>query len=118
MDAILNRRTFSKIALGLGAASLPAARAQAPRKVKIGHTCITWVLMDRSSGPAGPGSAPGTARRGGGIQTDPAVIGQTIEEIAGLGFYGVEFFGQNLEGMVGPAARQISAAPDLRVWGA
>jgi inosose dehydratase len=94
MDATLNRRTFSKIALGCGAASLPAAGAETQRNVKIGHTCITWVLMEHSSGPAGSG-----ARRGGGIQTIPAVIDQTIEEIAGLGFYGVEFFGQNLEAM-------------------
>lgn len=95
MDAIMNRRSFSKIALGLGAASLPAARAQSRRKVKVGHTCITWVLMDHSSGAAGPAGA----RRGGGIQTIPEVIDQTVQEIAGLGFYGVEFFGQNLEAM-------------------
>jgi inosose dehydratase len=94
MGATLNRRTFSKIALGLGAASLPEARAQSQRKVKIGHTCITWVLMERSSA-----AGPGGARRGGGIQTVPEVIDQTVEEIAGLGFYGVEFFGQNLEAM-------------------
>src|SRR5581483_2970727 len=69
MTRELNRRDFSRL-LGSGAAAATFATATAPvRKIRIGHTGITW----------GNDSA------------------QAIEDIAALGYYGFETFGNVLE---------------------
>jgi inosose dehydratase len=70
MSASLNRRTFAKsFAVGLGAISQLHLAAQS-RRLKIGHTGITW------------------GRSG---------IEQAIQDIAGLGYHGFETFGNVLE---------------------
>jgi inosose dehydratase len=70
MSASLNRRTFAKsFAFGLGAVSQMHLAAQS-RRLKIGHTGITW------------------GRSG---------IEQAIQDIAGLGYHGFETFGNVLE---------------------
>jgi inosose dehydratase len=67
----MNRRQFAKaVALGSGAASITGALAQKARKLKIGHTGITW-------GYEGPE--------------------QAIHDIASLGFWGFETFGNTIE---------------------
>ena len=70
----MNRRTFTKtLALGLAAASLPAVHAQSKtRRLKCGHTGITW------------GFAPADAEK-------------AIADVASLGFHGYESFGNVLE---------------------
>jgi inosose dehydratase len=74
----LDRRQFSKtLALGLGAAALPLTHAQAKRTIRIGHTGIN-------------GANP--------LAEAPA-IEQTMQEIASLGYYGLELFGTNLQAM-------------------
>lgn len=91
----LNRRDFAKtVALGVGAASTAAAQGQsmpanklasnpdgapaagspdqAPRRLKVGHTGITW------------GYAPADAPK-------------AIDDVGGLGYWGIESFGSILE---------------------
>ncbi len=73
---LMNRRDFSKaLAIGLGAAAAPGSLlAQQPpaRKLKVGHTGITW------------GFAPTDAE-------------QAIKDVASLGYHGYESFGNVLE---------------------
>ncbi len=64
-----SRREFAKAAgLGLAASTLLLGQGAPPRRLKIGHTGITW------RGPA-----------------------EAITDIAGLGYYGFEPFGNVLE---------------------
>ncbi|RPI09488.1 MAG: sugar phosphate isomerase/epimerase, partial [Acidobacteriales bacterium] len=78
MKATLNRREFSKsIALGLSAAAVPALAAT-ERKIKIGHTCITWGTFPRA-------------------QTF-ATLETAMKDIAETGFWGFETFPEVLEG--------------------
>jgi inosose dehydratase len=69
-----NRRDFTKtLALGLAASAVPELRAQTrARKLKIGHTGITW-----------------------GFQ--PQNAEQAIKDVAALGYHGYESFGNVLE---------------------
>jgi inosose dehydratase len=74
MAGTMNRREFTRtLTVGLGAASVSGLRAQTPtRKLKIGHTGITW------------GFAPRDAE-------------QAIKDVASLGYHGYESFGNVLE---------------------
>ncbi len=68
-----DRRTFTKLlAAGIAAASVPALAAQKPRRLKAGHTGITWGFS-------------------------PADAEQAIADVASLGFHGYESFGNVLE---------------------
>jgi inosose dehydratase len=69
----MNRRNFAKtIAAGLGATALPGAAA---RKLKIGHTCLTW------------NAAPRT----------PENLEEAVRDISELGFHSWETFAEVLE---------------------
>jgi inosose dehydratase len=69
----IDRRTFTKtLALGMAAAGVPALEAQKPKRLKPGHTGITW------------GFSPADAER-------------AITDTASLGFHGYESFGNVLE---------------------
>jgi len=69
----LDRRSFTKaLAMGLAGAPLPLLRAQTPRRLKAGHTGITW------------GFSPADAEK-------------AITDVASLGFHGYESFGNVLE---------------------
>jgi inosose dehydratase len=74
MTESMTRREFSKtLALGLTVAAAPGVLAQSTaRRLKIGHTGITW------------GFAPPNAE-------------QAIKDVASLGYYGYESFGNVLE---------------------
>jgi inosose dehydratase len=76
MQRNVNRREFAKaVALGMGAAAvLPAVE----RKLKIGHTCITW----------------GTFPRGAEAS---ATLEPAVHDIASLGYYSFETFPEVLE---------------------
>jgi inosose dehydratase len=73
MERKLNRREFSQaMALGVSAAAVPSLWAQSGRKLKVGHTGITW-----------------------GFQ--PADAERAIKDVASLGYHGYESFGNVLE---------------------
>jgi inosose dehydratase len=74
MERLLSRREFSLAAgAGLSALCAPALQAASPRRLKIGHTGITW-----------------------GYRNENAE--QAIKDIASLGYDGFESFGNVIEG--------------------
>ena len=76
MKATFTRRDFSKaIALGMGAAAIPALGA-AERRLKIGYTALTW-----GASPGRPGLAP---------------MDQALKDMAALGYWAFETFSQVL----------------------
>jgi inosose dehydratase len=82
----IDRRTFSRIvALATIGAAVPV-HAQQKLNIRVGHTGITW--------PWGNPPGPGPMRL-----ADPAAIEQIVKDIAGLGFYGLEVFGWQIDGM-------------------
>jgi inosose dehydratase len=73
MTRSLDRRTFAKtLALGIAGAAVAPISAQKARRLKVGHTGITW------------GFAPADAER-------------AISDASSLGFHGYESFGNVLE---------------------
>jgi inosose dehydratase len=94
MSRQIDRRDVLKAA-GL-AMSLPAW-AQRKRSVKIGHTGITWVApaAPRPAAAAAPPAGPGRGPR----RVDPAYIEQIFKDVSGLGFYGLELFSFQIQGM-------------------
>jgi len=82
----IDRRTFSRlVALATAGAAVPV-RSQQKLNIQVGHTGITW--------PWGNPPGAGPMRL-----ADPAAIEQIAKDIAGLGFYGVELFGWQIDGM-------------------
>ena len=83
----MNRRNFSRAitATMLG----PMARSAAKLNLHIGHTGLTWIPLGGRITPPPP------------IQpmVDPQYVQAAIRDIAGLGFYGIELFGNQLEAM-------------------
>lgn len=97
MTEYIERRHFLKttvVAAGL-ASSLPAL-AQGKRNLKIGYTGITWPAP-RPAAVAGAPPARGGA--GGPRPIDPAWIDGIFQDISGLGFYGLELFSNQIQGM-------------------
>ncbi len=82
---MLNRRIFT----GSLSAALFAGRALAAGKLTlhVGHTGLTWIPLGPSKGPP-PSISP---------MVDPQYIEAAIRDIAGLGFYGIELFGNQIE---------------------
>lgn len=88
MQRTLNRREFAKaLALGLGAVQAMPLWAQRVRRLKVGHTGITW------------GFAPADAEG-------------AIRDVGSLGYHGFESFGNVLEDWVerGGLGRVLTAA--------
>ena len=103
MKRRIDRRGFLKLS-GLAASLAPAfpAFAQRKRNVKIGHTGITWVQppAPRPPADASGGGAPTPGRGGRGPRPlDPAYIEGIFKDIGGLGFYGLELFSFQIQGM-------------------
>jgi inosose dehydratase len=89
----LTRREFSK-AIGLGAALSPALHAAPSRRLKIGHTGITWGYRPDNAEPA-------------------------IKDVAALGYHGFESFGNILEAWEAKGGlRQILDANRLQLMSA
>ncbi|MEO8597643.1 MAG: sugar phosphate isomerase/epimerase family protein [Candidatus Solibacter sp.] len=86
---MMNRRVFSQ---AISAAML-ASRGFAASKLTlhIGHTGLTWIPLG-----GGPGSGPAPAVN---PMADPQYIEAAIKDIAALGFYGIELFGNQIEAM-------------------
>jgi inosose dehydratase len=103
MTSKLDRRDFLRAAgaaAGL-AASLPAW-AQRKRSVKIGHTGITWVQPPPPRPPAADGApppAPAGRGAGGPRRVDPAYIEGVFKDVSSLGYYGLELFTFQIQGM-------------------
>ena len=73
MSAPLDRRTFTKtMAVALAGAAVPTLHAQKTRRLKVGHTGITWGF-------------------------NPADAEAAIKDVASLGYHGYESFGNVLE---------------------
>ena len=85
---MMNRRVFSQTI----SAALFASRGFAARKltVRIGHTGLTWIPL---------GGPPPTPRPAIDPIADPQYVEAAVRDIAGLGFYGIELFGQEIEAM-------------------
>jgi inosose dehydratase len=82
----IDRRTFSRlVALATAGAAVPGY-AQRTLNIRVGHTGITW--------PWGNPPGPGPMRL-----ADPAAIEQIVKDISSLGFYGIELFGWQIDGM-------------------
>ena len=96
----IDRRNFLKAAgLTAALASPLASLAQRKRNVKIGHTGITWVAPPASRPPVSNGVPPPGRGTGGPRRVDPAYIGQIFKDISSLGFYGLELFSWQIQGM-------------------
>jgi inosose dehydratase len=101
MTARRDRRDFLKVAGGGLVASVPAW-AQRKRNVKIGHTGITWVQPPPPRPAVADGATPGPpAGRGAGgpRRVDPAYIEGIFKDVSSLGYYGLELFTFQIQGM-------------------
>jgi len=83
----MNRRTFSQTLLA-GTLSLPALAA-GKLSLHIGHTGLTWIPLGRPVGPPPPIDP----------MVDPQYVEAAIRDVSGLGFYGIELFGNQIEAM-------------------
>ena len=82
----IDRRTFSRVAALAAIGAAVPVDAQRKLNIRVGHTGITW--------PWGNPPGPGPMRL-----ADPAAIELIVKDIAGLGFYGIELFGWQIDGM-------------------
>jgi inosose dehydratase len=84
---MITRRVFSQTV----SAGVVAARGFAADKLTlhIGHTGLTWIPLGGSPGPPPPLNP----------MVDPQYVEAAIRDIAGLGFYGIELFGNQIEAM-------------------
>src|SRR6476646_3948600 len=82
---IMNRRTFTQT---LSAALVTSSGFAAGKlKLHIGHTGLTWIPLGPSAGPR-PTINP---------MEDPQYVEAAVRDIAALGFYGIELFGNQIE---------------------
>ncbi len=96
----IERRDFLKAAgLTAALASPLASVAQRKRNVKIGHTGITWVAPPAPRAAVPNGAPPPGRGTGGPRRVDPAYIEQIFKDISSLGFYGLELFSWQIQGM-------------------
>ena len=83
----MNRRTFSQtlLAAALGSRAVAAGKLT----LHIGHTGLTWIPLGGGPGPR-PSIDP---------MVDPQYVEPAVRDMAGLGFYGIELFGNQIEAM-------------------
>jgi inosose dehydratase len=84
---MINRRVFSRtmFAAMLGSRAFPAGKLN----LHIGHTGLTWIPLGRPVG-APPPINP---------MEDPQYVEAAVRDVSGLGFYGIELFGNQIEAM-------------------
>ena len=83
---MINRRVFTQTLSG----AMLGARALAARSsLHIGHTGLTWIPLGGSPGTPPPVNP----------MVDPQYVEAAIRDIAALGFYGIELFGNQIEAM-------------------
>jgi inosose dehydratase len=84
---MLNRRAFS---LSFSAALLVGRASAAPKlTLHVGHTGLTCIPLGPSAGPPPPINP----------MVDPQYVEAAIRDVAALGFYGIELFGNQIEAM-------------------
>jgi inosose dehydratase len=84
---MINRRVFFQT---LSAATIGSRGFAADKfTLHIGHTGLTWIPLGASPGPPPPINP----------MVDPQYVEAAIRDIAGLGFYGIELFGNQIEGI-------------------
>lgn len=83
----MNRRIFSQtlVAATVGSSALAAGKLS----LHIGHTGLTWIPLGRPVGPPPPIDP----------MVDPQYVEAAIRDMASLGFYGIELFGNQIEAM-------------------
>ena len=83
----MNRRTFSQtlLATAIGSRAIAAGKLT----LHIGHTGLTWIPLGGGPGPRPPVDP----------MTDPQYVEAAVRDMAGLGFYGIELFGNQIEAM-------------------
>jgi inosose dehydratase len=83
----MNRRTFSQtlLAAAIGSRAIAAGKLT----VQIGHTGLTWIPLGGGPGPRPPVDP----------MVDPQYVEAAVRDMAGLGFYGIELFGNQIEAM-------------------
>jgi inosose dehydratase len=100
MTRRMNRRDFLKASGGsAGFAASAPAWAQRKRNVKIGHTGITWVQPPPPAAEGAPAAAPAGRGAVGPRRVDPAYIEGIFKDVSGLGYYGLELFTFQIQGM-------------------
>jgi inosose dehydratase len=83
---MITRRVFSA---SLSAAGFELGVFAAPKiSMHVGHTGLTWIPL------GGPGPRPAI-----NPMEDPQYVEAAIRDISGLGFYGIELFGNQIEAM-------------------
>jgi inosose dehydratase len=84
----MNRRIFSQtlVAAALGSRAVAAGKLS----LQIGHTGLTWIPL---------GGGPGVPRPPIDPMADPQYVEAATRDMAGLGFYGIELFGNQIEAM-------------------
>jgi inosose dehydratase len=91
------RRDFLKVA---GLSTGLSVLAQRKRNLKIGHTGITWVQPPPPRLANADGAPPPAGRGGGGPRrVDPAYIEGIFKDVSGLGYFGLELFSFQIQGM-------------------
>jgi inosose dehydratase len=94
----MKRRQFMRtVALSASLGASNWGWAQRRRNLKIGHTGITWLAPPAPRPPDGSGASgrgPGGPRR-----VDPGWIEGIFKDIGRLGFYGLELFSFQIQGM-------------------
>lgn len=98
MNVVIDRRDFLKGAALVAGFASPGL-AQRKRTVKIGHTGITWVQPPPPRPAAADGVPPPGRGAGGPRRVDAAYIEQIFKDVSGLGFYGLELFSFQIQGM-------------------
>lgn len=86
MQRTFSRRSLSKMMTIGVTASQMSSLAGTGLNLKIGHTGLTWLPLGGKSLDFGS-------------LTDPHYVEQTIRDISNLGFWGVEFFSNQIEAM-------------------
>jgi inosose dehydratase len=102
---MMDRRTFSKlVSAGLAASQFPSLlQGASKRTLKIGHTGLTWISF---------GGRPRTASSENPL-AKLEYIEQAAKDISSLGFWGIEYFSQQVEAMeakggIGPFLRRYN----------
>ena len=96
----MNRREFGKVMVAeVAGMTTPLGAQQAARTLQIGHTSITWLSFGGGGRAQGGRQGATPAGTSGGPAVNKEQIDTIIGDIADLGFWGVEVFGNAVTGL-------------------